>query len=509
MRNSPIFYFERWSDIARARRQIILLPQNLVVSGSGSIVRARTDSLADAGSLPNRIFCNEQNYEAFNPCSLAHFLGKNRPMKRFMSFLVIGLAVCALGTNTIHANQEGLFFDSSQLSHELDEIAKKGTKSVSRFELKIFRDEQLKTPVAPNSDVTVSVVPLVPAGAHKGAELAEVNPAKVSDAKKGCTAEYDKASGKVFVTLRRPYVFQDMRDATSSRTWAYRIDAKLTMTAVGRTTGVGGGAQADSSRECVSSFGILSQKEGRTWKPRKNDHYRYEPELEPKDWQALGTFNVDTIYQEGAKATFQWKSGSEGKSVSVRWHITGDDKETFEDVWTDWLTQSNPCAPATGGSSGPQETATPGAAPLSGETASPQSAVPTPEASHTPISSMLTQRQALPDQTAKRQSPVQTPEASYTSASDMLTPKQALLNRAKRSNHAVTAIYNSLISRVPTAKQEQLKQQQDEWLKMRSAQAGGDELLAQGENADPNVLRRFTEMNEARTIVLKATLRAR
>jgi uncharacterized protein YecT (DUF1311 family) len=431
-------------------------------------------------------------------------------MKRFLSFLVIGLAVCALGTNTIHANQEGLFFDSSQLSHELDEIAKKGTKSVSRFELKIFRDEQLKTPVAPNSDITVSVVPLVPAGAHKGAELAEVNSAKMNDAKKGCTAEYDKASGKVFVTLRRPYVFQDMRDATSSRTWAYRIDARLTMTAVGRTTGVGGGAQADSSRECASFFGVLSQKEGKTWKPRKNDHYRYEPELEPKDWQALGTFNVDTIYQEGAKATFQWKPGSEGKSVSVRWHITGDDKETFEDVWTDWLTQSNPCAPAAGSPSvGPQETATPAAAPLSGETASPQSAVPMPEASHPPISGMLTQRQASSDQTAKRQSPVPTAEAPPTSAPGMLTQEQALLNRAKRSDHAVTAVYNSLISRVPIAKQEQLKQQQDEWLKMRSAQAGGEELLAQGENADPNVLRRFIEMNEARTIVLKATLRTR
>ena len=400
-------------------------------------------------------------------------------MKRFTSFLVIGLAVFAAGTNALHASQDGLFFDSSQLSHELDEIAKTGTKSVSRFELKIFQDEQLKTPLAPNSELNLAVVPLVPAGAHKGAELKQVNPAKVNDAKKGCAAEYDKASGKVFVTLRRPYVFQDMRDATSSRTWAYRIDATLTMTAVGRTTGVGGGAQADSSRECASSFGILSQKEGKTWKPRKNDHYRYEPELEPKDWQALGTFNVDTIYQDGAKATFQWKPGTEGKSVSVRWHITGDDKETFEDVWTDWLTQSNPCAPSTNGSSGgSQQTATPGTAPLSGETTNHQSAVPTSQ-------------------------------ASYTSSSGALTQNQAWLNRAKRSNHAVVAVYNSLISRMSAANQEQLKQQQDEWLKMRSANAGGEELLVEGLNVDPNVLRRFTEMNEARAIVLKTALRTR
>ena len=462
-------------------------------------------------------------------------------MKRFISFLVIGLAVFALGTNTLHAAQDGLFFDSSQLSHELDEIAKNQTKSVTRFELKMFQDEQLKTPVAPNSDVAVSVVPLVPAGAHKDADLAQINPAKVKDAKKGCTAEYDKPSGKLFVTLRRPYVFQDMRDATSSRTWAYRIDVKLTVTAAGRTTGVGGGVQADSSRECASFFGILSQKEGKTWKPRKDDHYKYEPELEPKDWQALGTFKVDTIYQNEAKATFQWKPGSEDKSVSVRWHITGDDKETFEDVWTDWLTQSNPCASATGSSSGgSQETATPGASPLSGETANPQSPVPTPEASHTPTPGKLTQKQALSDQTATRQSPVPTPEASNTSAPGMLTQSQplsdetanrrssaptpeasdtsapatltqnqALLERARRSNHAVTALYNSLIARVPTARQEQLKQQQDEWLKMRGAEAGSEELLAQGLNADPNVLRRFTEMNEARTIVLKATLRAK
>src|SRR5439155_2916730 len=249
---------------------------------------------------------------------------------------------------------------------------------VVRFELKMFRDEQLTTPVAPDSDITVSVVPLVPAGAHKDADLEQINPAKVKDAKKGCTTEYDKTSGKLFVTLRRPYVFQDMRDATSSRTWAYRIDVRLTTTTVGRTSGVGGGAQADSSRECASFFGILSQKEGKTWKPGRDDHYRYEPELEPKDWQALGTFKMDTIYQNEAKATFQWKPGSEGKSVSVRWHITGDDKETFEEVWTDWLTQSNPCAASTGSlSDGPQETATPAAAPLSEGTANPQSSVPT------------------------------------------------------------------------------------------------------------------------------------
>jgi len=400
-------------------------------------------------------------------------------MTRFTSFLVIGLAVFALGANALHAKQDGVFFDSSQLSHELDEIAKNQTKSVTRFELKMFRDEQLTTPVAPDSDITVSVVPLVPAGAHKNADLEKINPAKVNDAKKGCTAEYDKTSGKLLVTLRRPYVFQDMRDATSSRTWAYRIDARLTVTAVGRTVGVGGGVQADSSRECASFFGILSQKEGKTWKPRRNDHYRYEPELEPKDWQALGTFNVDTIYQNEAKATFQWKPGSEGKSVSVRWHITGDDKETFEDAWTDWLTQSNPCATSTGTpSGGPKETATPSATPLS-------------------------------DETANRQSPIPMSQASYTSAPDTLTQNQALLNRAKRSNHAVTAVYNSLISRVPTARQEQLKQQQQEWLKMRKAEAGDEELLAQGLNADPNVLRRFVEMNEARTIVLRATLRGK
>jgi hypothetical protein len=319
----------------------------------------------------------------------------------------------------------------------------------------------------------------VPAGTHKNADLEKINPAKVNDAKKGCTAEYDKTSGKLFVTLRRPYVFQDMRDATSSRTWAYRIDVKLTVTTAGRTTGVGGGVQADSSRECASFFGILSQKEGKTWKPRRNDHYKYEPELEPKDWQALGTFNVDTIYQNEAKAAFQWKPGSEGKAVSVRWHITGDDQETFEDVWTDWLTQSNPCAASTGSpSGGPKEIATPSATPLSDETANPQSSIPTPE-------------------------------ASDTSAPDRSTQKQALLDRARRSNRAVTAVYNSLIARVPTAKQEQLKQQQDEWLKMRGAQAGSEELLAQGLNADPNVLRRFVQMNEARTIVLKTALRAK
>jgi uncharacterized protein YecT (DUF1311 family) len=183
--------------------------------------------------------------------------------------------------------------------------------------------------------------------------------------------------------------------------------------------------------------------------------------------------------------------------VSVRWHITGDDKETFEDVWTDWLTQSNPCAASTGSpSSGPKETATPGAAPLSEGTANPQSSVPT---STSP----------LPNETADRRSSAPTPEAADTSAPDTSTQKQALLDRARRSNRAVTAVYNSLIARVPAAKQEQLKQQQDEWLKMRGAQAGSEELLAQGLNADPNVLRRFVQMNETRTIVLKTALRAK
>jgi uncharacterized protein YecT (DUF1311 family) len=91
----------------------------------------------------------------------------------------------------------------------------------------------------------------------------------------------------------------------------------------------------------------------------------------------------------------------------------------------------------------------------------------------------------------------------------MSTQRQALLDRAKRSNHAVRAVYNSLISRVPTAQQEQLKQQQDKWLEMRKTEAGSEELLAQGSDADPNVLRRFAEMNEARTMVLKATLRTK
>ena len=427
-------------------------------------------------------------------------------MKRFTFFALIGLAVGALGGNTLNAEQDGVFFDSSQLSHELDEIAKDRTKSVSRFELKIFRDEQLKTPVAASSEIGVSVVPLVPAGRHKGAELEQINPAKVNDAKKGCTAEYDKTSGKVFVTLRRPYVFQDMRDATSSRTWAYRIDVRLTT--VGRTTGVGGGVQADSSRECVSFFGILSQKEGKTWKPRRNDHYMYEPELRPSDWQAMGKFNEDTIYANEAKAAFQWKPGSEGKSVSVRWHITGDDKETFEDVWTDWLTQSNPCSSSTGTSSGAsQETAVPEATPIPDKRPNAQSPASTPQASHTAPPDRLTQQQPVSGIAANRPPPLPTSKASYTSSADVAGQKQALLNRAKRSNHAVTRVYNSLISRVPTARQDELKRQQEEWLKMRSAEAGDEELLTLGLNTDPNALLRFAEMNEARTMVLKATLR--
>jgi uncharacterized protein YecT (DUF1311 family) len=65
------------------------------------------------------------------------------------------------------------------------------------------------------------------------------------------------------------------------------------------------------------------------------------------------------------------------------------------------------------------------------------------------------------------------------------------------------------MSRVPTARQEQLKQQQAEWLKLRTAQIGDEESLLQGANNDPNALRRFAEMNEARIIVLKSTLQTR
>src|SRR5262249_12769900 len=203
--------------------------------------------------------------------------------------------------------------------------------------------------------------------------------------------------------------------------------------------------------ECVSFFGILSQKEGKTWKPRRNDHYKYEPELGPNDWQTLGKFNVDTIYSDEAKATFQWKPGTEGKSVSVRWHITGDDKATVEDVWTDWLMESNPCASSPAGSSGgSQETGAPEATSLSDQTTNRQSPVPTPRVSHT-----------SPPDTSRQRSALSVPLTSDESPSppETLIQKQALLNRAKRSNDAVTRVYNSLISRVPTVRPRQLNQQ--------------------------------------------------
>src|SRR5262249_9102158 len=111
--------------------------------------------------------------------------------------------------------------------------------------------------------------------------------------------------------------------------------------------------------------------------------------------------------------------------------------------------------------------------------------------------------------TANRQPPLPTSQAAYTSATDVSTQKQVLLDRANRSNHAVTAIYNSLMSRVPTTRQEQLKEQQEEWLKMRRTEDADEDLRAEGLNADPNVVRRFAEMEEARVVVLKATLRTR
>ena len=68
----------------------------------------------------------------------------------------------------------------------------------------------------------------------------------------------------------------------------------------------------------------------------------------------------------------------------------------------------------------------------------------------------------------------------------------------------MTEAYGALRSRLNAAGKAQLKDAQLKWLKARAAQTGNAELLAKGATADADALRRFAEMDEARTAALQA-----
>ena len=87
-------------------------------------------------------------------------------------------------------------------------------------------------------------------------------------------------------------------------------------------------ATSTSSRKRMGNSGSLV----------KGDHYTYTPEIMPENWEALGTFHPEGIYDDQHKATFVWKRDNDGKSVAVRFLIEGDDKERFEKEETGWRT---------------------------------------------------------------------------------------------------------------------------------------------------------------------------
>lgn len=85
--------------------------------------------------------------------------------------------------------------------------------------------------------------------------------------------------------------------------------------------------------------------------------------------------------------------------------------------------------------------------------------------------------------------------------------KQAALRKAQESDDRLNAAYAALRSRLNSAGRKTLRDEQKLWLQGRATETGSDELLARGIAADISALKRFTEMNEARTQALQETLR--
>jgi S1-C subfamily serine protease len=84
--------------------------------------------------------------------------------------------------------------------------------------------------------------------------------------------------------------------------------------------------------------------------------------------------------------------------------------------------------------------------------------------------------------------------------------KEEALRKAKESDDRLNAAYAVLRSRLNSAGKKELRDEQKLWLQTRAAETGSDELLAQGMAAEIGALKRFTEMNDARTRALQETL---
>ena len=86
--------------------------------------------------------------------------------------------------------------------------------------------------------------------------------------------------------------------------------------------------------------------------------------------------------------------------------------------------------------------------------------------------------------------------------------KEPVLARAREADRRMTEVYAALRSRLNAAGKAQLKDAQLIWLKSRTTQTGSAELLAKGAAAAPDSLRRFAEMDEARTAALLTVLQS-
>jgi uncharacterized protein YecT (DUF1311 family) len=84
--------------------------------------------------------------------------------------------------------------------------------------------------------------------------------------------------------------------------------------------------------------------------------------------------------------------------------------------------------------------------------------------------------------------------------------KQAVLAQAQQSDRNLQLVYDRLRARLSPSARAQLKEEQRNWLKLRDAQIGTDELLSQGMRADADLLRRFADLTDHRAADLRARL---
>jgi hypothetical protein len=230
-----------------------------------------------------------------------------------------------------------LYFDSSILEKHLSDMTKSTAQSEDTFEIPLWQDGLNKRPVAPATEVSVTVEVRVP---KDQSLLKDKQPARLKEAQAGCTAEFK--AGKILVTLKRPNIFVDPTPGASSVTWRYAIQAQLTK--VGGASAQAEGVLVRTGKVCISKFGIKSKKDDKDWMPFEKTNYQYSIEIQPADWQSLGQLDKEAAFDKNGdgQAKFIWNPGTEGKSISVRWVIESSLTPTEK---TDWTSATNPCCP--------------------------------------------------------------------------------------------------------------------------------------------------------------------